>query len=187
MFDAGQLQLLNSTLKHYLNLYRPKNIIVVGATTGNGFENIKHKTDSITAIDINNDYLTELKNRFANLTQLSIICGDIQDLQLNNLSSDFIYAALIFEYVDLNKTIINIKNWLKNEGRLVTVLQLPNKNIAAVSPTRFKSLEQLGEIMKLVDITYFEEVMKENNFRKQEAETITLPSSKQFYVVVHSK
>ena len=187
MSKVGQLQLLNSTFKHYFDLYDPKDIIVLGATTGNGFENIKHKIDSITAIDINNDYLLELKNRFPNLAQLSTICGDIQNLKSNNLSSDFIYAALIFEYVDLSKTILNIKNWLKTQGKLVTVLQMPSEKISAVSPTQFKNLEQLSEIMKLIDITYFEEVLNENNFRKEESKIITLQSGKQFYIGVHSK
>jgi len=187
MLAVGQLQLLNATFKHYFDLYNPKDIIVLGATAGNGFENIKHKIDSVTAIDINADYLLELKNRFPNLAYLSTICGDIQDLKSNNLSSDFIYAALIFEYVDLSKTILNIKNWLKSQGKLVTVLQMPNENISAVSPTQFKSLEQLSEIMKLIDITYFEEVLRENNFRKEESEIITLQSGKQFYIAVHSK
>ena len=187
MLAVGQLQLLNATFKHYFDLYNPKDIIVLGATAGNGFENIKHKIDNLTAIDINADYLLELKNRFPNLAYLSTICGDIQDLKSNNLSSDFIYAALIFEYVDLSKTILNIKNWLKSQGKLVTVLQMPNENISAVSPTQFKSLEQLSEIMKLIDITYFEEVLRENNFRKEESEIITLQSGKQFYIAVHSK
>lgn len=187
MSEVGQLQLLNSTFKHYFDLYDPKDIIVLGATTGNGFENIKHKIDSITAIDINSDFLLELKNRFPNLAHLSTICGDIQNLKSNNLSSDFIYAALIFEYVDLSKTILNIKNWLKSQGKLVTVLQVPNENISAVSPTQFKSLEQLSGIIKLIDITYFEEVMDENNFRKEESKIITLQSGKQFYIGVHTK
>ena len=187
MSEVGQLQLLNSTFKHYFDLYDPKDIIVLGATAGNGFENIKHKIDSITAIDINSGYLFELKNRFPNLARLSTICGDIQNLKSNNLSSDFIYAALIFEYVDLSKTILNIKNWLKSQGKLVTVLQMPNENISAVSPTQFKNLEQLSEIMKLVDITYFEEFLNENNFRKEESKIITLQSGKQFYISVHTK
>jgi len=187
MSEVGQLQLFNSAFKHYFDLYHPKDIIVLGATAGNGFENIKHKTDSITAIDINNDYLLELKKRFPDLAHLSIICGDIQHLKSNNLSSDFIYAALIFEYVDLCKTILNIRNWLKNEGKLITVLQMPNENISTVSPTKFKSIEQLSEKMKLIDITYFEEVMNENNLKKEESKIITLQSSKQFYISVHSK
>jgi ubiquinone/menaquinone biosynthesis C-methylase UbiE len=187
MSEVGQLQLINSTFKHYFDLYHPKDIVVLGATTGNGFENIKNKINSITAIDINGDYLLELKNRFPNLTHLSTICGDIQNLKSNNLSSDFIYAALIFEYVDLNKTILNIKNWLKGQGKLVTVLQMPNEKISVVSPTQFKNLEQLSEIMKLVDISYFEEVMNENNFTKEESKITTLQSGKQFYISVHSK
>jgi ubiquinone/menaquinone biosynthesis C-methylase UbiE len=187
MSEVGQLQLLNSTFKHYYDLYNPKDIIVLGATTGNGFENIKHEIDSITAIDINNDYLLELKNRFPNLAHLSTICGDIQNLKSTNLSSDFVYAALIFEYVDLSKTMLNIKSWLKSQGKLISVLQMPNKNISAVSPTRFKTLGQLSEIMKLIDIKYFEEVMNENKFRKEESKIITLQSGKQFYIGVHSK
>jgi len=187
MLEVGQLQLINSTFKNYLHLYKPRDIIILGATTGNGFENIDDKINSITAIDINNDYLIELKNRFPNLQHLSTICGDIQHLKTTRLSSDFIYAALIFEYVNLNKTILNIKSWLKSRGKLVTVLQMPNENISAVSPSRFKSVGQLNEIMKLVNIPYFEEVMIENNFSKEESKIITLQSGKQFYIGVHSK
>lgn len=186
MSEVGQLQLLNSTFKHYFDLYDPQDIIVLGATTGNGLENIENNINSVTAIDINCDYLLELRSRFPDFPHLNTICGDIQNLKSDSLSSDFIYAALIFEYVDLNKTILNIKNWLKSQGRLVTVLQMPNEKISAVSPTRFKKLGQLSEIMKLIDITYFEEVMDKNNFRKEESKIITLQSGKQFYIGVHS-
>lgn len=186
MQAVGQLAMLNSTFKHYFDLYQPQNIIILGATTGNGLENIT-QADSIIAIDINNNYLIELKARFPNLPNLHTICGDIQNLELNNTTSDFIYAGLIFEYVDLPKTIINIKKWFKNSGKLVTVLQLPNEKISAVSATQFKSLDQLGSIMKLVNVDYFEEVMNKNNFVKEESNIIELQSGKQFYVSVHAK
>jgi len=187
MKAVGQSQLLNSTLKHYFDLYQPKNIIIPGATTGNGLENIGRDVDSITAIDINEGYLRELKNKLPNLPNLHILCGDIQTINLPNAAADFIYAALIFEYVDVDKTIFNIKKWLKPSGRIVTVLQMPNEKISAVSATRFTSLKQLSGIMKLVDINYFEAIMAEKDFQKEESKVIELESGKQFYVCVHVK
>jgi SAM-dependent methyltransferase len=187
MKAVGQSQLLNSVFKHYFDLYQPKNIIVPGATTGNGLENIDQEIYSIIAIDINEDYLQKLKSRLPSLANLNTVCGDIQTLVLNNPAADFIYAALIFEYVDVEKTIANIKKWIKPAGRLVTVLQIPNKKLSAVSATKFTSLNQLGGIMKLVDIGYFEEIMAKNNLRKEESKVIELESGKQFYVCVHVK
>jgi len=187
MKAVGQSQLLNSTFKYYFDLCQPKNVIVLGATTGNGLENIEQDIDGVTAIDINKEYLQELKSRLPNLANLHTVCGDIQTLTLNNPAADFIYAALIFEYVDVEKTICNVKKWLKPAGRLVTVLQIPNKKLSAVSATKFTSLNQLGGIMKLVDIGYFEEIMAKNNLRKEESKVIELESGKQFYVCVHVK
>jgi len=187
MKAVGQSQLIASTFKHYFDFYQPKNIIVLGATTGNGLENIDQDVDSIIAIDINEGYLQELKNRLPHLANLNTVCGDIQTLDLPNPAADFIYAALIFEYVDVDKTIANIKKWIKSSGRLVTVLQMPNEKLSPVSATRFTSLTQLGRIMKLVDIGYFEEVMTKNSFSKEESKVIELESGKQFYICVYVK
>jgi SAM-dependent methyltransferase len=187
MQEVGQLQLLNSIFKHYLELYAPKRIAILGCTTGNGLENIKHGVESITAIDINSDYLDELKARFSDLKNLNVICGDIQDLELKDLRSDLIYAALIFEYVDLKKTLGNIKNWLAANGKLISVIQLPNEKLNAISSTQFQSLNQLGSIMHLVDVAYFKSELLSNGFKEEESEIIELSSGKRFYVGVHIK
>jgi hypothetical protein len=41
--------------------------------------------------------------------------------------------------------------------------------------------------MKLVNVTYFEEVLDKNNFRKEESDIIELPNGKEFYISVYTK
>jgi ubiquinone/menaquinone biosynthesis C-methylase UbiE len=129
-----------------------KKIALLGSATGNGIEAVDFdKIDKLYALDINPDFLDILKTRFSlNISKIEAIACDLDrdDPELSGI--DLVFAALIFEYVDTEAVIEKVARWLKPEGVLVVVLQLPCKDIPEISPSPFKNLEKLSSIMKLV-------------------------------------
>lgn len=64
MTEVGQAQALNSLTKYCLDKYLPKNFILLGCTTGNGFEHIKPEiTKRVYAINIKPKYLDKTKEK----------------------------------------------------------------------------------------------------------------------------
>jgi len=181
---VGQLQELNKIFKEVIEKYKPENLCVMGCTTGNGFEHINTAvTKKVIGIDLNNEYLQILKNRHGQrITNLDLICGDINEMNIDKISVDLIWAALIFEYIDWEKTLIKIVNLLKNNGRLVVVLQKQIERLSAVSETSFKSLQQLDSIFNYIEPKVFnEKAMNLGLFIDYDNE-VTLPNGKIFYV-----
>jgi hypothetical protein len=97
-------------------------------------------------------------------------------------SYDLVHCALIFEYLNPSILIEKIRMWLRMEGILVVVLQLPSVNLGNVSHTEFRSLEMLNPIMKLVDPEYLKLVVEESGFMEIRTYRETLPSTKEFFI-----
>ena len=113
--NVRQQQALNEILKNVLAEYSPESLCVLGCTTGNGFEHINMQvTKRVVGVDINREYLEILHNRFGKqIPGMKLICNDLKELDLPADSFDLIHAALIFEYVDVDKTLNKISNWLR--------------------------------------------------------------------------
>lgn len=182
--NVGQLQMLNKIFEDVLDEFNPKSICILGCTTGNGFEHlINRNINEIIGIDINKNYLEECYNRFHNsLPQLKLICADLNEIDLHSNKFDLIHAALIFEYVDVKKVLNKIKKWLKHQGILCAVFQLPSENATPVSETPYVSLKSLSSIMTLFDKAEIEKMIKEK-FLLINSYNVNLPQNKKFFVV----
>jgi SAM-dependent methyltransferase len=172
-------KIFNSALKKF----SPKKVAILGCATGNGIEEIDfEKIEKLYALDINPNYLEIVKNRYRNnLQKIEAICGDLDKISLSFSEMDFIYAALIFEYVDIGKVLKKAAKSLREGGALIAVIQLPCKEIPEVTPTKFKSLEKLTTIMKLVDIENFVSIAKENKLSLNFSKIHPLKSGKKFW------
>lgn len=182
--NVGQLQVLNKIFKDVLDEFNPKSICILGCTTGNGFEHlINNSVDEIVGIDINKKYLEECYNRFHNsLPKLKLICADLNELELQNDFFDLIHAALIFEYVDFKKVLSKIKKWLKPDGILSAVFQLPSEYAAQISETPYSSLKSLSSLMKLIDVNEIEDILMKEKLLCEQSYILELPQRKKFLV-----
>jgi ubiquinone/menaquinone biosynthesis C-methylase UbiE len=79
MKKSDSFRLSTKLFKDILNEYSPESLCVLGCTTGNGFEHIKTKTtNSVVGIDINEEYLRILKERFGEvIPEMVLICSDL--------------------------------------------------------------------------------------------------------------
>jgi ubiquinone/menaquinone biosynthesis C-methylase UbiE len=187
--NVMQLQMLDGIFKDVLDEYEPKSICILGCTAGNGFEHlINRDVDRVVGIDINPKYVAECRAWFIeDVPNLHLICADLNELELADETFDFVYAALIFEYVDVEKVLSKIAGWLKHNGLMCVVLQLASDSKPAVSETEFSSLKLLKPFMHLVSPNCFIEIAHENclvEIRNDEEEIIP---GKSFYVGVFEK
>ncbi|MCX7829862.1 MAG: hypothetical protein N2445_02210 [Acidobacteria bacterium] len=126
--------------------------------------------------------MKKVKERYKkNISKIETIKCDLNSERVSLKEVDLIYGALIFEYVEIKRALKNISKWLKREGVLVSVLQLPCKEIPEVTTSQFKSLEKLSSIMKLVEPQNLIEEAKKNNLFLDFSLTHPLKSGKKFW------
>lgn len=179
-----QLQVLNNIFKNVIDEFSADSVCVLGCTNGNGFEHfIGHNYRMMLGIDINYSYLDECRAWFVeDLSDLNLICADLDNVELKKESFDLVHAALIFEYVNVDVVLSKISRWLKPNGVLSVVLQLPSDESSPVSETEYESLKLLNPILKLVDIEYFVDTAIKNNLKLMRSYTVNLQKGKKFYI-----
>jgi len=184
-----QLQMLNKIFADELNEFQPKSIAVLGCAAGNGFEHLINKNiEQIVGVDVNQEYLSVCKKRFEKkLPQLELVCADLNDAEFPNSSFDLIHAALVFEYVKVELVLSKISRWLKPEGILSVVLQLPGNTSTPVSETPYQSLKLLNSIMKLIEPEVFREKVRQYELNEIGNYKIKLQSGKSFLVLLLQK
>jgi len=187
--NVAQLQLLSDIFKNALDEYSPDSIGVLGCTAGYGFEQLINRSiGTVVGIDINLTYLAECKAWFIEDVQnLNLICADLDELELSDSAFDLIHAALIFEYVDVDKLLSKISNWLKPKGVLIVVLQLPGKTTSPVSDTEYESIKLLNSIMKLVSLDEFNKTANSCGLFEVNSYVHKIFSGKSFYVGSYHK
>jgi hypothetical protein len=88
----------------------------------------------------------------------------------------------VFEYVEPARLLQRIREWLLPDGVLTTVLQIPTKNMAEITPTPFASLSRLGPLMKLVPPAILSRQAGKAGLVEESAEVITPGTGKEFFV-----
>lgn len=187
--EVAQAQTLNELMASALKEYTPESLAVIGCTTGNGFEHIDHThTRRVVAVDINAAYIAILKERFAaKIPCLELIDADITALGFIFNPVSMIFAALVFEYVNVEVALGNITRCLNPGAVFVTVLQLPSAESAPVTATRYKSLELLAPILNLVSPFEFSRMCRTFGLRQVKTESIPLKKGKSFFVGFYRK
>jgi SAM-dependent methyltransferase len=151
--DVGQHHVLNRLFGEVLRNARPRNVLVLGCSTGNGFEHIDPAvTSRVVGLDINPQFLRRLVERFPNPAfSLDVRCADLSRCALEAAAFDLVHAALVFEYIESSPLLPRIAETLRVDGVLSVVLQVPSPISRAVTPTRFMSLGALESIFRFVD------------------------------------
>jgi ubiquinone/menaquinone biosynthesis C-methylase UbiE len=179
-----QAQLLAKILADQLQSLRPSSLAVIGCAGGNGFERIDSDvTLRVVGVDLNGLYLMEARNRFQNAFRaLELVEGDIQTGAVSFDPVEMIYAAMILEYVNVDATFLQMRRLLIPAGTLVTVIQLSNADIPAVTPSPYSSLQSLAPIMRFIAPEFLPEVASRNGLTQTSSSTRKVPGGKVFQV-----
>ncbi len=182
--DVGQLQLLNSLTKKYLQKWNPERLLFLGISGGNGLEHIDiKKAISICGIDINKSYIEETRKRFGHkIKQLRLINADINSSNESFVKADFVWGALILEYVDIEHCFEFLQ---KNttEGAILVITIQSNNGVESVSQTGIKSLNLVEDIFKVVDKEDLKQKALKFGFNLIDYEENILPNRKSFFTL----
>lgn len=187
--SIAQAQYLSNHFEKMINLYNPKSLALLGCAGGNGLEALKSKQiEKVLCVDINPSFLTEARKRYSKISNnIEYICCDISSNVLNFSLVEFVYAGLLFEYVDYNQALKNISKFIKEEGILVIVLQVPSTQIGEVSPSPYKNLEKLSKIFSFVSSSNIIELSSKYGFEVISQNRSELKSTKKFDEIILRK
>lgn len=179
--DVGQSQLLNYLTNKYLQKHNPENILFLGISGGNGLEHIDtNEVKRICGIDINNSYLKEAEKRFGvKIHQLELIKADIGTSNKSFIKADFIWAALIFEYVDIERAFGFIENNANKSANLIITIQ-SNNGAGSVSQTGIETIKSVKDIFRIVDREDLQNNAIKFGFQLIGSEENILPNGKSF-------
>jgi len=182
---VDQRAVLNRLLCDALADVRPRTLLVVGCSTGNGLEHVNPAvTDRVTVVDINSSYLQRLANQFSNPGfGLEIRCVDVTEAVLERNAFDLVHTALVLEYLDWGPLIPRLASALTPGGVLSVVLQRPSSASPAVTPTQFASLRLLESQFHFVDAESLIEAAATLGLTVRLRRTEPLPSGKAFEVL----
>ncbi len=151
MAAIGQSAVLRDLFSLVYAERRPSRLAVLGCTTGQDLQHVDPAlTELIVGVDINPAYLEAAKGRLSSLgPRLHLICEDVLTAELPRVPFDLVHAALLLEYVDPRSLFQRIYAWLSPEGVCSVITQEPAPDVAAISATKYESLQTLAGRMSL--------------------------------------
>jgi len=186
--DVAQSQLLNDLIGKYLQKHTPENVLFLGVSGGNGLEHIDlNNVKRICGVDINKSYLEETRKRFGEkIKQLELLNTDIGSSNESFIKADFIWAALIFEYVDIERAYGFIENNADKFANLIITIQ-SNNGAGSVSPTGIESIKSVKDIFSIVDGNALQNHALKVGFELVSSEENMLPNGKSFLTYEFSR
>lgn len=183
-----QAQLLSSLTKKYLQKHYPENILFLGISGGNGLEHIHpDKVKRVCGIDINQSYLDETEKRFSSkIKQLELINADINTSTQSYIKADLIWAALIFEYVDMDKALEFIARNAAESARMIVTIQY-NNGANSVSQTGVETVKSVKDIFRVVNGDKLQNTASQFGFELMNLEENILPDGKSFFTYEFKK
>jgi hypothetical protein len=186
MPDVGQAKMLANEFAELLKTYAPASTAIIGCAGGNGFdEAIMAGVERIVGIDINPNYIADAEARYVGrIKGLELYCANIEECLPEIQPVHMLYGALIFEYLDIEKALGNLRALCLPGAILAALLQLPKEGAASVSPSPYLSLKELSSIMRLVPPHDFRKAAIASGFSFLSEKFLTLSSGKQFSVLL---
>lgn len=183
--EVGQLPVLAELFKRVLERWRPQSVAIVGVAGGNGLDAIDSSvTKRIVGIDINEEYLEAVEQRFDTLPGLELHGCDLA-MQAPELAPvALVHAALLFEHTGLGATLNNVLSLIQAEGKLSVVLQLPSAQAEDVAITKHTSLQSVKQNFALIEVEGFRFEMASRGFQILEEDKQLLPGGKAFWLGV---
>jgi len=180
MEAAGQTAALRRLFSSVYSSIQPRRLAVLGCTTGADFEGIDPAvTDVAAGVDINARYLDVAESRLAAIgRRVRLVCGDVLKVELPEAPFDLVHAALLLEYVDPATLFRRVHHWLAPSGRFSVIIQERLPGIAAVSSTRYESLQSLAGTMSLRSADEVSSIGSREGFVRNSSEALELPGGK---------
>jgi hypothetical protein len=181
---VAQAQLLTEVFGEVLKEYSPRSIGVIGCAGGNGFEKINPEiTRRVVGMDINPDYIAQTRIRFHDrVPTLELHVGDIQTDKTVFSPVDVVFAALVFEYVDVAAALNTIRSMLNLGGVLVSLIQLPSAEASVVTASPYSSIQALAHCMRLVSPAGLRELAVSRGFESGQSRVVESCGGKRFHV-----
>jgi hypothetical protein len=178
-----QAQLLSDIFADVLAKFSPCSVAIIGCAGGNGFDRISPAIARVVGVDLNPHFVAETEARFGSqIEHLELMVGDIQSHEVWFAPVDLIFLGLILEYVNVESVMARMPSMLTARGHIVTVLQLPNASHQQVSPSPFKSVSPVGEIMHLVPPARLRECVEAEGYIQLESRVVVSQGGKAFQV-----
>jgi trans-aconitate methyltransferase len=180
----GQAQLIADQLDILVRTYGPSSVAILGCAGGNGFERLVDTSVSrVVGVDINPQYIEEARQRYAGrVPGLEWVVGDIQTASRLFEPVDFIYAALVFEYVDVASSMSFLQRHCKPKGVLAVLSQVPHETLPEVTPSPYTSLRLLEPRMQLLSHEELQQYATQTGFTPDDSRNVLSPGGKQFTV-----
>ena len=150
---VGQHRVLGNLLRDVLKSTRPRDLLVLGCSIGNGLEHVDGTvTRRVTGVDINPAYLQRLVQRFPHPDfALEVRCSDLAACAFELEAFDLVHVGLVLEYVDWPQLLPRWAETVRTRGTFSVVLQRPSESSPAVTPTEFTSLRSLESLFHFVE------------------------------------
>jgi len=182
---VNQRPMLSRIMGEALESVRPRTMLVLGCSTGNGLEHVNPEiTSLVTVIDLNPAYLLRLIEQFPNPGfALDVRCADLANVVVEPQAFDLVHAALVLEYLEWPLLLPRVASTLKPGGVLSIVLQLPSASSPSVTPTVFVRLQSLESLFHFVDPDALVEAARGEGLRLSNRSTEPLAAGKAFEVL----
>jgi SAM-dependent methyltransferase len=187
--NVQQLQYLSRVFKELLAEFQPESVAVLGVGAGNGLEHIdRRRVKRVVGIDVNPSYLDLARARHGSrIPNLELLCADVAACELNPESIDFVYAALIFEYVEPAPVVARIAAWLRPGGNAAALSQLPSESHETVSDTQYVRLKALEPHIRLVEPAALSSLFANAGLSEVRSRFETIAGDKGFFLGIYRR
>jgi SAM-dependent methyltransferase len=186
---VDQTRVLAELLRDTLAAVRPREVLLLGCTTGNGLEHVDPDvTVHVSAVDIHGGFLARLVERFPSPRfDLRTRCADLATAEFDPDAYDLAHAALVLEYFDWRPAMPRLARALRSGGVFSTVIQRPSTSAAAVAPSPFPTIQKLAPLFHFVEPDDLIAEAGRAGLSPVFRQTVPLPSAKQFEVLRFAK
>ena len=186
--EVQQLGALAELFSEALALRGPESVAILGIAGGNGLDGIDSKvTKRVVGLDINPAYLDEVRRRYAHVAGLELYCEDLVEPVAHVAPTDLVHAALVFEHAGTGACLDNAVALVAPGGALSVVLQLPSETEAAVSASKFPSMQNLKAHFSLVDSQWLCQTLTARGLPMIHQTQRALPRGKAFWMGVFAR
>lgn len=174
-----QLQTMNSLMKKQFRDYPVSSAMVLGIAGGNGLEHVsKDKYETVYGVDINEDYLRVVSERYADLSGvLKCLCIDLINDADKLPHAELVIANLLIEYIGYDA----FKNAVtKIDPKYVScVIQINTDENQWVSDSPYlHAFDRLDEVHHQMEENALSDAMEEIDYCLISQSSETLPNGK---------
>ena len=180
--SVKQLQTLNKMMKLQLDDYDVSSVMILGIAGGNGLEHIdKSKYKKVYGIDINEDYLKKVSERYSSKDKLDgileCVLADLTKNEVSLPSAELVIADLLVEYIGYEVFSKDIEHINPKYVSCIIQINTDTENWVSDSPYlhAFDGLDAVHHQMEETELVMAMETIGYNEIRSV---TESLPNGK---------